>query len=576
MIKLNKKNIVKSSNYIILSILGIFSYIYSIFWSNFAEVNIQFPFLNFPIFIGEFLLGFCLIGFFIKHKFAQIELKVWHYFLFFYIAFVLFKAFYGNSKWGPLAFRNAALFYYPLFVIIGYYFYESDFFKNKFVRYGLLALLVSTVFFERAYKSYYFTYLMLALVFFIGIKNKVLKTVSIILFLSFCRRGILFTIWASRNSLVSSFFSYIFLSIITAVYFVFNKLRRLHKTLVILFIILAVSLSIWHFSVAERAIKSLTKLGPLLTEYRRRSEIIEAKKDNFKFSAPAVKVYEKNKENLFDKLIDTILKRIFRPSVMIDSLFLVKAEAKPIAKAGIKPLIRKGIKPIAKAETPLKSITGPQLFNKNMMAVSLKVKNKEELIKITEGNRLQPIVNDEVQAIVQTETNAKPIPQERGDAMLQNNILYRMFISRDMLKELFENNVIIGIDFGKPFRSKSIDILGWDGSWKTRVGWVEPHNGYVHILYRSGMFGLLLISAVIILFINMVRIFIKTRCIEGVFLTSALLHWLIVANFMVILELPHFAIPFWSLFGLTLRYSHFKAGSIRFQEKLLKKAQGKN
>ena len=57
----NKKNINKILSWTGLGVLGIFCYLYSMFWSYFAELNIQFPFLDFPIFVGEILLGACLL-----------------------------------------------------------------------------------------------------------------------------------------------------------------------------------------------------------------------------------------------------------------------------------------------------------------------------------------------------------------------------------------------------------------------------------------------------------------------------------------------------------------------------------
>ena len=108
----------------------------------------------------------------------------------------------------------------------------------------------------------------------------------------------------------------------------------------------------------------------------------------------------------------------------------------------------------------------------------------------------------------------------------------------------------MGLDFGKPFRSKRLEILKFDEGWKFRVGWVEPHNSYVHIIYRAGIVGLLFVITVWCIFIKMGREFIKSKNFRGVFLISILVYWLIIANFMVILELPYFAIPFWSFLGI--------------------------
>lgn len=138
----------------------------------------------------------------------------------------------------------------------------------------------------------------------------------------------------------------------------------------------------------------------------------------------------------------------------------------------------------------------------------------------------------------------------------EGNALWRIFVIRDMLKEVIHDRCIIGADFGKPFRSISIELLNYKlgtatGYW---VGWLEPHNSYVHMIYRIGIVAFLFIGAMIFLFIQMVVGFVRLRNIKGILLTSLILYWILLANFEVILELPYFAIPFWSLFGIAYKY----------------------
>lgn len=134
------------------------------------------------------------------------------------------------------------------------------------------------------------------------------------------------------------------------------------------------------------------------------------------------------------------------------------------------------------------------------------------------------------------------------------SMVWRLIVWKDMLNELFRSRNIFGIDFGMPFRSISLEVLG-SSNFGQQVGWIEPHNSYIHILYRSGIVGFLFIVAVWGLFIKMARLFIIRRNIKGILLSSALLSWLVFSHFAVVLELPYFAIPFWSLFGITLRSS---------------------
>ena len=82
-------------------------------------------------------------------------------------------------------------------------------------------------------------------------------------------------------------------------------------------------------------------------------------------------------------------------------------------------------------------------------------------------------------------------------------------------REIFKEKAIFGIDFGKPFRSLTLEKLrdiegtGWCiGEW---VGWLEPHNSYIHILYRAGIIGLIFIMAIWIIFIRLVFKFIQKK-----------------------------------------------------------------
>ncbi|MDP8212623.1 MAG: hypothetical protein P9X22_04940 [Candidatus Zapsychrus exili] len=127
-----------------LFFIGAISLLYILFSSQFAEWNIKFSFLSFPIFIGEVVLFICLILFFLKGgvklKFSnktQIAILC-------YLVFVVLKALIGYHFWGPLAFRHAALFYYPLFIVLGYSFYRKDFFskRNIFVFFCILLCII--------------------------------------------------------------------------------------------------------------------------------------------------------------------------------------------------------------------------------------------------------------------------------------------------------------------------------------------------------------------------------------------------------------------------------------------------
>jgi hypothetical protein len=183
---------------------------------------------------------------------------------------------------------------------------------------------------------------------------------------------------------------------------------------------------------------------------------------------------------------------------------------------------------------------------------------KANVAKMTgsqQENFFARLMEDKQKADRASQSKATPMYNRTGQGDL-NNILWRLFAWKDMVQEVIQKNIFFGCDFGRPFRSKSIEVLAWaDGGW---VGWIEPHNSYVHIFYRAGIIGLLFILFIWYLFVKLSVDFIKNKDLGGTFLCTALFYWLIIANFEVILELPYFAIPFWSLFGITFAYAYKK------------------
>lgn len=107
---------------------------------------------------------------------------------------------------------------------------------------------------------------------------------------------------------------------------------------------------------------------------------------------------------------------------------------------------------------------------------------------------------------------------------------------------------------GLPQRSPSLEIMRWAYSEWLRDGWISPHNSFLHIIYRMGIWGWIYLLVLFGLFFKMAWDFLRQRDWPGLLLLGLILYWLTAANFLLILELPYYAIPFWSLFGLTYRY----------------------
>jgi hypothetical protein len=123
-----------------------------------------------------------------------------------------------------------------------------------------------------------------------------------------------------------------------------------------------------------------------------------------------------------------------------------------------------------------------------------------------------------------------------------------------MLDEYKQYHPIFGFDFGKPFRSVSLEVLKWAKSEWERDGWVAAHNSFFHMVYRSGIVGVVFIAGVISLLFKMIKDFIAVRSFVGILLCGLILSWFVASNFLIVLEIPYTAIPIWSLYGLTFAY----------------------
>lgn len=154
--------------------------------------------------------------------------------------------------------------------------------------------------------------------------------------------------------------------------------------------------------------------------------------------------------------------------------------------------------------------------------------------------------------------NASVVPSEKTHTgwVDNSNAVFRLLIWRDMLADLAKEKPVLGFDFGKPFRSKSLEILNWgSGDW-ARDGWIGAHNSYLEIIYRTGIVGILLILSLWIILFKMIKKFILTKSLTGVLLCDIIINWFAAANFLLIFELPYTAIPIWTIYGMTLAYGY--------------------
>jgi O-antigen ligase len=151
---------------------------------------------------------------------------------------------------------------------------------------------------------------------------------------------------------------------------------------------------------------------------------------------------------------------------------------------------------------------------------------------------------------------SEPIPKQgpRSLDTAYNNILFRFFIWGDVVKELKSRKPLLGTDFGYPFRSRSLEVLGWaDDAWRND-GWIALHNSYLDLIYRAGVVGVLVVCFIFWQAIRIIYWTIKTQTRTGILISGLLMYWLCAANFIEFLELPYTAIVFWTFLGMTMAY----------------------
>jgi len=537
-----------------LVLIGLFSLGYVLFHKFLAERHIQFSFLDFPIFVGEILLFICLILFFAKYYNNAPKLTKWHYAIIGYFVFVVAKALYGYCTWGPLAFRHAALFYYPVFAIFGYTFYRGKFFSNK-MTYLLVILIASIFIYGKFYGHWLLTLTFLGVIVIKSYSNRWTKTLVFIAFFVLIPYKTFFH--TSRMMIVSNFAVGIYFAGMMP--FILGGKKKI-KLLIAVIIGGVVLLGL--LKVGDRnTVKSIVDFKQMAKVFKFSDERIAAKADGYKTNEKrAVKLYNPDKmigikfgkqpsdkgrgkmntisiEQIREKVINVIAEEIRKGSLQGK----IKGDLLSIITHQVKEEIDKVFTEKAKGVE-----TGMDFLDKNTKEIIRKVivkKVQEEVWRDFEKN-LKVDVN-------------KNIPVNPGVAEYSNdNAVFRILIWRDMIVELIKKRPVLGFSFGKPLRSKSLEILNWGfGDW-SRDGWIAAHNSYLHILYRSGIVGLLLIVSFLTLLFKMIRQFIRIKSLTGVLLCGIIINWFVAANFLLVLELPYTAIPIWTIYGLTLAYCY--------------------
>jgi hypothetical protein len=493
-----KSRIVQIIDEVLLTVLVAFCYRYSFDGvRDFAEAHVQFSFLNFPIFIGEFLLAGCLILFLIRWCLAPQPLNKWHYLLIGYFGFVLLKAFIGYSHWGPLAFRDAALFYYLAFAVIAYYAYRPDYFNNRFFILICYAALIAFFRTPKFNDYWYFGSIALGLILAYCYPNRWFGAFIAVSVLILVPHYYLF--YTCRAVILAVFVSLAFL-VIMPIFFLKPDHRRVGLLTGFLFV-LAAGLYVFHFSPNVSA-KCIFNWSAIAEEMRRVNADIAVKKRYFKPEALTAHLY--NPDNNTDHYDEPEADGQKATSQKMPAGIPDKTRSLP----------QNSQDDALTAETPLKSST-----------------------RLAEA----PHVLSEDQAIESSQVGTS---------------MFRLVIWGDALGDLKSRKPLFGFDFGKPFRSTGLEIIRTAmGEWE-RDGWICFHNAFLNIIYRTGVFGAAFITVLLWSFGYMTRIFIRTRSWPGLLLCACILSWLVIFGLAVMMELPYGAIPFWVLCGLTLAFAN--------------------
>lgn len=494
---------------IVLFLVGIFCYLYSLFAADFAELHINIPPLDFPIFAGEILLSvsiLLLIVAYCNDSLNSLQGRQWV--IIFYVFWLLSKALAGYLSGGPLALRNAALFYYPLFALIGYMVFEPRFF-NAFVKLGLFIFVSGNFLLAPVHDYYMIPYAMLVTGLGLSLEKLWLKLLGFgIVIFQFMMVNVL---WGSSRSHV---LGVVLWAAFLLIYFLFGLVQLKARVKVGGVVILGGIFVLCTFQFADpNSIKSMLALDNIRDQFQQFDQEIAMKRKDFKAETLSPNIYNDN------------------PDIAIRPLFARednKKQESPLSPGEHLP------------DEPDKNSTANVAFVEGKGAASPHIEESAEPLAAAE-NASYGIMNRQ---------------PSRNIEVALNNIVFRLFIWRDMLEDLKEHRAWVrGMGFGHPQRSPSIEILGLATNEWRRDGWITPHNSFLHMIYRGGVVGVAMIVALLAGLGNLTVRLLRLKSVWGGLLLASLFYWIGLANFLVVLEFPYNAIPFWALLGMTWAYA---------------------
>ncbi len=559
----------------ILSILGAAFVLYSVFYKGFAEVHITLSFLTFPIFIGEIIL-FLSLGLTIA-KFIITRKSFSGFYILFglFLLFIFLKAIFGYIKFGPLALRHASMFYYSLFGIIAYEMYQP-----KLLKVNLLLILFFVLSLLGIATYYNFTYLILMFIFLIKSRSMILRLLGLIILVLFFPFNYL--LFCCRTQLVGHIigFAFILISIILTI-----RVKPKYKLLFAL-VSVCVFLAIIINSKDNSRIASLISPGKFISAFKEWDKMLEKRKNNFRPKEIPVMLYHpENKQDIpqvriveeLEKIKEANEVNVKEDKLEIELRFNPENEAELLQSLKSKGIVLQSLPKPLTLDKALRIETGA--LDKKVLTSSIVLPKPLTLDKVTPGSG--PIETGALDKKVLTSSIVLPKDKKTRNEIIAflrekrmispelvanpeigsgietrfSTAIYRLFVWRDMLRDMLRYKPIFGFAFGKPLRSESIEITGMAyGEW-TRDGWIAAHNSFLEVIYRSGIIGVIFISFIFVMLFIMIKRFLRSKSITGILLVSIIIYWLAVAMVYVTFEMPYSAITFWCLFGITFAYS---------------------
>ena len=533
---------------------------YSTLGSNFSEIHIKLFFLEFPIFIGELIL-FALIALaFAKGCFTGVAIKKRTLMLIvLFLIFVIAKALSGYSKCGPLALRNAAMFYYVLYGLLAYYFYQSKLLSNLTAI--ILSLLFCAVPVTPYFRSYFlFTYLVF-LVFFVqhirSIKLRLLIVGYIFLFYPFQQ---LFEV--SRGAFLANVAAVMYVSV--TILFTIPSLKGRRLVSLVAFLGTLFLLTVFCMNeVSKKRLAAIFDFERWQTQY---GEVMNLSKDRLSGYQPKefdIKVYEPNTSGNIG-IGGAVLQQQKQES--LEWRQATKGESNRLSN-----------QPISNEIHEVNTTTEHKVLQLSLDSVAVS-KTIVELEASSAYENPRTVFSAFVKA-----WPTESLEVSRDEAVLQNaksrimiknredqsrsSLVWRVFLWNDIFDEFREQMLrhpallLCGFEFGKPIRSKRQEAILLYLPQIT--GWLEPHNFVIHVIYRSGFLGIVMLIFMAWLFWRANVYVAQLRDWQGILLLGVLVYWIVFAMTMVVLELPHYAICFWSFCGfIAARISRKVTGKI--------------